>query len=289
MMGMRKFVEWALIALICFAVGAAVVYFSPRKDKGLKISWSRTLMDGSRTGVKAVTGPDAEAALGRFEDDAYVTPNGQRFVDGALPEVAAALMEVQPKMSALKERVGFCPEEMVAHGPESGLSNLLADALRAEGERIFGVPMDFALSNFGGIRCPMPQGDVVLDDILAMFPFKNYVVYAQVKGKELRKLFDQFAMTKVQCISGAKLVIKDKQVVSAEIGGKPIEDEKVYNVATIDFLLDGGDRIAIGAMADDVKLSDVLISDFMLRCVRSLTEAGKPIAYATDGRVIVEE
>ena len=154
---------------------------------------------------------------------------------------------------------------------------------------MFGVPMDFAVTNFGGIRVPMPKGEVVLDDILSMFPFKNYVAYAKVKGKELRRLFDQFAMTSVQCISGAKLVIKVKALGSAEIGGKPLEDDRVYNVATIDFLLDGGDRIAIGAMADDVQLSDVLIKDFMLRYLRGLTAAGKNIEYAKDGRVIVEE
>lgn len=285
---MKEGTKFALIALACLLVTAAVAVFAPRPESGPRFNWTRVVMDGSRTGVTSV-GTDIEAALGVFEDDAYVSPNGTRFTDGIVPEVAAALVEVQPKMSHLKEHIGFCPEEMVAAAPESALSNMLVDALRAEGERVFGVPMDFAVTNFGGIRVPMPKGEVVLDDILSMFPFKNYVAYAKVKGKELRRLFDQFAMTSVQCISGAKLVIKDKALVSAEIGGKPLEDDRVYNVATIDFLLDGGDRIAIGAMADDVQLSDVLIKDFMLRYLRGLTAAGKNIEYAKDGRVIVEE
>ena len=285
---MKEGTKFALIALACLLVTAAVAVFAPRPESGPRFNWTRVVMDGSRTGVTSV-GTDIDAALGVFEDDAYVSPNGTRFTDGIVPEVAAALVEVQPKMSHLKEHIGFCPEEMVASAPESALSNMLVDALRAEGERVFGVPMELAVTNFGGIRVPMPKGEVVLDDILSMFPFKNYVAYAKVKGKELRRLFDQFAMTSVQCISGAKLVIKDKALVSAEIGGKPLEDDRVYNVATIDFLLDGGDRIAIGAMADDVQLSDVLIKDFMLRYLRGLTAAGKNIEYAKDGRVIVEE
>ena len=286
---MTDCLKYSLIAAACVAATAAVVLLTAKPDCGPKMAWSRVLMDGSRTGVKSVTGTNVEEALGTFEDEVYIAPNGRRFTDGATPLVAAELTEVQPKMSRLKETIGFCPEEMEAEGPESGLSNMLVDALREEASRIYKVPMDIAVTNFGGIRVPMPKGEVILDDILSMFPFKNYVAYAKVRGRELRKLFDQFAATKVQCLSGVKLVVKNKAVESVEIGGKPIEDGRLYNVATIDFLLDGGDRIAIGAMAEDVQLSDVLIKDFMLRYLRGLTAEGKNIEYAKDGRVIVEE
>ena len=286
---MSNCLKYSLIALACVGITAGVVLCARDKEQGPKIEWSRVLMDGSRTGVKSVTGTNVEAALGAFEDEVYVAPNGQRFAEGAVPQVAAELMEVQPKMSRLKETIGFCPVEMVARGPESELSNMLVDALRAEAARLYKEPMDIAVTNFGGIRVPMPKGEVILDDILSMFPFKNYVAFAKVRGKELRKLFDQFAATKVQCLSGVKLVIKNKEVASVEIGGKPLEDDRLYNVATIDFLLDGGDRIAIGALAEDVQLSDVLIKDFMLRYLRGLTAEGKNIEYQKDGRVIVEE
>lgn len=281
--------KYSLLALACVAVTAGVVLLARPRACGPKMVWDRVLMDGSRTGVTSVAGTNYESALGTFEDEVYVAPNGKHFEDGPVPLVAAELMEVQPAMRNLKETIGYSPEEMEAEAPESALSNMLADALRAECSRVFKVPMDVAVTNFGGIRIPMPKGDVILDDILSMFPFKNYIAYAKVKGSGLRKLFDQFAATKVQCLSGVKLVIKDKAVVTAEVGGKPIEDNKVYNVATIDFLLDGGDRIAIGALADDVKLSDVLIKDFMLRYLRGLTAEGKNIEYQKDGRVIVEE
>lgn len=284
---MKKFLE--CFAWILIAAGVIVAAIEAGKGPELRMTWRRAVMDGSRTGVQGVTPSNQDTALGSFEDDGYVAPNGTVFKNGSTPEVAALLSEVQPKMAGLKARVGYCPEEMVAKGPESGLSNMLVDQLRLEGERLWKVPMDFALCNFGGIRCSMPQGDVMLDDILSMFPFRNSVVYAKVRGAKLRELFEFLAATKIQCISGARIVVKDHKLVSAEIGGKPIDDKKLYNVTTIDFLLGGGDRIAIGAMAEDVKLSTVLIKDFMLRYFDKLQAEGKPIEYSKDGRVTILE
>ena len=97
------------------------------------------------------------------------------------------------------------------------------------------------------------------------------------------------AGTKIQPISGATIRVKDGKLLDARIGGKPIVDNKLYNVATIDFLLTGGDGIRINAMSEETKESDVLIQDFMIRYIRSLTAEGKHFAPVIDGRVKVEE
>lgn len=253
------------------------------------VKWHRTLMDGSRTGVKSVTLDNVDTALGIFDDEGYVAPSGVKFTEGVTPEVAAALMEVQPKMASLKKVIGYSTEEMVVTPPECKLSNMFVDEIRRYSSKIFKKEMDFALTNFGGIRCSMPEGAIILDDILSMFPFRNHLVYAAIKGSNLKSLFEQLALTETfQCISGARVAIKDHKIISAEIGGKPIEDDKVYNVASIDFLLTGGDRIALGAMAEEIAISDVLLKDMMLEYVENLTAEGKPVEYFTDGRVTME-
>ena len=285
---MKKILE--ILAYILIAAGIIVaVYEATRDHDTLRMTWSRTLMDGSRTGVAPVTVDNIDTALGTFDGETYVAPNGTRFTGGSTPEVAALMIEVQPRLKDLKEVIGTCSVEMVAHHPESGLSNMLVDAMRAEGERIFKKPMDLALSNFGGIRCSLPQGPIILDDILSMFPFKNYLVFAQVRGSELRKLFTQFAESGFQCLGGVKIVVKDHKLVSVEVGGKPLDDKRLYNMTTIDFLLGGGDHVAIGAMAEHLKLSDVLIKDFMIRYIRALTAEGKNVEYSEDGRIIIEQ
>lgn len=272
-------------------LAAAVAALAACQQKApVTMEWHRSIIDGSRTGVQAVNADNMDTALGTFDGEVYVAPNGSRFSGGATPEVAAALMEVQPKLLRLKQVIGYAPEEMVKETPESGLSNWFVDELRAAGTRLFKVPMDFAITNFGGIRCDLPQGPVILDDIESMFPFKNHVVYAKVPGSELKKLLDFLATTDTfQCVSGVKVVVKDHKIVSALIGGKPIVDKKIYNVATIDFLLDGGDQIAIGAMAKDIKISDYLLKQMMTDACLRLTKAGKNIEYAKDGRVIMED
>ena len=124
-------------------------------SQGPRMEWTRIDMDGSRTGVVAVNAENVDTALGSFEDD-YVAPNGRHFVDGATPEVAAMLMEVQPKMAHLKQVVGHSAREMInlRTEPDLPLANFVADALRAKASDYFGKPMDFAIINYGGIRIP---------------------------------------------------------------------------------------------------------------------------------------
>ena len=255
------------------------------------MSWKRVAMDGSRTGVVPVNAENMDTALGSFEDD-YVAPNGTRFADGVTPEAAMLLMEAQPRMARLKQVVGHNARTMLnlRNEPDLPLGNLVADALRAKASDYYGVPMDFAITNYGGIRIPMPEGAVTLDDIESMFPFKNYMCYAKVRGEGLQRLLDQLAKTTAfQAVSGARVKVKAHEVVEAEIGGEPIDPNKVYNVATIDFLLSGGDQIAIGALAEDVLLSPVLIRDVMLEYVQEKEAAGEIIDYEKDGRVVMED
>ena len=260
-------------------------------SQGPRMEWKRVIMDGSRTGVVAVNAENIDTALGSFEDD-YVAPNGRHFVDGATPEMAAMLMEVQPKMAYLKEVVGHSARQMInlRTEPDLPLADFVADALFAKGTDYFGKPMDFAIINYGGIRIPMPEGAVILDDIEAMFPFKNYMCYAAVRGNNLQRLLEQLAKTQAfQAVSGCRVKVKDHELVEAEVGGAPIDPKRLYNVVTIDFLLSGGDQIAIGALAEDVILTPVLVRDVMLDYIKSLEAEGKLIDVEKDGRVVMED
>ena len=260
-------------------------------SQGPRMEWKRVPMDGSRTGVVPVTAENVDTALGTFEDD-YIAPNGRHFTEGATPEVAALLMDVQPKMAHLKEVVGHSARLLVniRTEPDLPLGNIVADALREKGSSYFGVPMDFAISNYGGIRNPLPEGAILMDDVEAMFPFKNYMCYAKVRGNNLQRLLEQLAKTQAfQAVSGCKVKVKAHELVEAEVGGEPIDPNRLYNVTTIDFLLSGGDGIAIGALAEDVVLTDVLVKDVMLEYFQKMEAAGKIIDGQKDGRVIMED
>lgn len=257
------------------------------------IDYKLVRMDGHRSGVVCLTAENMETGLGSFTDTSYVMPSGTTFaIDSPAAHVASALMEVQPKMAALKKVIGHSARMMMndRDNPDLPLGNLIADILKAFGTKHFGVPMDFAIINFGGIRVPMPEGAVTLEDINSMFPFKNYMCYCKMKGTDLQELFHQLAGTKAfQATSGATVRVKKHELESVLVGGEPIDPEHIYNVTTIDFLLDGGDGLRIGALSQDVVLTHVLLKDVILDYVESMEAEGKIIDSASDGRVIMED
>lgn len=281
------YIGWLLLGIgVLFAAKLAVEPEAP------KVSWQRVLMDGHRVGAESVTTENVSTALGTFTDEGYVAPSGAAFADGSpVPAVASILMECQPRLEPLKVVVGHSARMMMnlRTEPDLPLGNLFVDVLRERGSRDFKVPMDFAVTNFGGIRTPMPEGAVTLEDIESMFPFKNYMCYVQMKGSNLTKLLEQLAGTKAfQAVSGARVKVKDHKLVSAELGGKPIDPDRIYNVTTIDFLLDGGDKLNLGALAEKVVLSRTLLKDVMLDYVKDCEARGIVIDSAPDGRVVME-
>ena len=129
-----------------------------------------------------------------------------------------------------------------------------------------------------------------MDDILSMFPFRNKMCYLELRGKEIREVCEQMASTGWQVIGGARCVgSKSGKLLSVEIGGEPLDDDKVYGVVTIDFLLNGGDGYYLAKNAVSKTVIDKYIIDIVLPCVKKLTAEGKPLAYQTDGRVRIVE
>ena len=258
-----------------------------------KVQWKAVPMDGHRSGVVCLTAENVETGLGTFTDTSYVMPSGAVYaLESPAAEAASALMEVQPKMAHLKQVIGHSARMMMndRDNPDLPLGNLFADVLRSYGSKYFGVPMDFAICNFGGIRCPMPEGAVTLEDISSMFPFKNNMCYCKIIGHNLQLLFHQLAGTKAfQPISGATVRVKAHELQSVLVGGEPIDPDRIYNVTAIDFLLDGGDGVRLGALSDEVKLSAVLLKDVMLDYVTTMEAEGKVIDSVPDGRVVMED
>ena len=282
------FIAWALII-----VGALVATTQALQPKGPVFEWRRVAMDGHFSGVKPLTATNLDVALGTFPDSAYVTPSGVSYGKNAPMYAEAALVLVaQSKMAEKKKVIGHSARMMMndRDNPDLPLGNLLADVLRAYASKYFKKPVDFAISNFGGIRVPMPEGEILQDDIESMFPFKNYLCFIKMKGENLTKLLEQLAGTKAfQPISGATVRVKDHQLESALVGGKPIDPQRVYNVASIDFLLDGGDQLRLGALAEDVVLSHVLLKEVMLDFVKDCEAKGIVIDSKADGRVVMED
>ena len=277
-------VKARLILLAVLALSCAAC------QPGYEYSWQKYRMDGHRTGVIAPSADNIDEALGVVNGDVYTSPNGRVFQKGSATYGAASdLIEVQPLMSELKTVVGYATRPMVARAPECELSNWWVDTMMKSVERLTKRKVDVGFLNFGGIRVNLPQGDLMLDDFLSMFPFNNYLTYVALKGSDLQEIYNFIASSRPFVIGGAKLVVNDHQIDTLLVGGKPIDPKKTYGVATIDFLIDGGDGMTVGKNAKEMIVTDQRVIDAVLRYIYELQAAGKPVEYFTDGRCVYDK
>ena len=269
-----------IIAMALCGVGAV----------GQEYEWRHVEMDGSRTGTASPSKDNVAETVGAFKGCKYVAPNGKTFRKrSTVGRTARIVLDAQPAMARVKDVIGYSTEAMEVAYPESALSDWFIDILMARTEELMGKKVDVGIGNFGGIRIDMPQGDIILDDMLSMFPFKNQLVYVEHKGKEIRKILEQMAAGRFEVLGGVRVVAEDGKLVSAEIGGEPIDDEKVYGLATISFLLTGGDGLTLADNALSVTVfENEDIIDAVLAHVNAETAAGRPIEYKMDGRVTVK-
>lgn len=250
--------------------------------------WTTIWMDGSRTGCVASSKDNVDEALGKVRRGKYISPSGRTFKkNSCTAKIARAVIAVQPQMVRVKEVVGYAPESIYKAYPESPLSNMFVDRIMAAVQELSGKRVDVGVGNFGGIRLDELKGDILLDDMLSMFPFKNQVVYVAQKGSVIRQWLEKMAAGNFQVLGGVTVEAEDGKLVKALIGGEPIDDDKVYGVATISFLLNGGDRLNLGAGAVETEVFDVDVIDIMLDYVKGLAASGRPVTYSSDSRVVI--
>ncbi len=269
---------------------AALVLLACSCQYEYEYSWEKYRMDGHRTGVTAPTAENVDKALGVVNGDTYTAPNGTAWQKGsATYGVASDLIAVQPEMKEIKQVIGYATRDMAAAAPESELSNWWVDRMMVDVARLTKRKVDVGILNFGGIRVALPQGDLLLDDFVSMFPFNNYLTYVALKGSDLQAVFETIAASRPFVLGGVKMAVRDHHIDTLLVGGRPIDPKKVYGVATVDFLLDGGDGLTIGKNAREVTVTDYRVIDAVLPYVRSLQAAGKPVEYFTDGRLTFDE
>ncbi len=274
-----------MVKTVLKLTAAALVAVSCAQYRAPVFSWEKFGMDGHRVGAGVPGVDNVEKALGVCSDGAYTAPNGRVFTEGSTPAVARAMIEVQPAMARVKQVVGTSSAKLSKRRPESELSDWAVDVLTDQTESLLGRKVDFGIYNFGGIRTDMPEGEVILDDIESMFPFKNYLCYVKLKGSTVKEIFDWMAENGVECVSRVKLVVEDRKVKELLIGGEPLDPDREYGLATINFLLDGGDDLFLAKDAIELVQSDILVMDAIMNDVRARRKEGRRLEYCTDGRV----
>jgi len=177
---------------------------------------------------------------------------------------------------------------------ETAFGDLVADAMR----EYYGA--DIAIVNGGGIRGNRTYAagtTLTRKDIQSELPFGNKTRLVAVTGDQLREAlengFSQVEEEKGRFLQVSGITVTwcptappGSRVRSILVGGKPLDPGKLYTLALLDFLLEGGDGYDVLRKAMPVKTSktSLLVWDV----VRMYIEQRKRVSPRVEGRLVVD-
>jgi len=155
----------------------------------------------------------------------------------------------------------------------TAIGNMMADAVFLQSNPVFkqrtGENIDFVLLNHGGIRSIISKGTITTRTAFEIMPFENAVVVVKMKGSKVKELIEFLAEGKrAHPLSQLNIVLDENgNLKSAMVKGQPVDFSKSYNVATNDYLYNGGNRMDFFKPNDslyplDYKVRNVLIDYF---------------------------
>ncbi len=182
--------------------------------------------------------------------------------------------------------VGVASMELEKKLPESTLGNFFADAELFMAKEKFGIPVDAALINYGGLRLSqLPAGPVTRGKIFEIMPFDNVLVVQQLKGTVLQQLLDIVAAKGGWPVSGISMKIYNNKAVDIYINGKPLNKSQTYTVAYSDFIANGGDD---AFMLKNIPQKNIgyLLRDAFIDYITLLTKNDKTISATIEYRIL---
>lgn len=207
-----------------------------------------------------------------------------------LPQAKDFLLPYRAGVDSLEAPyIGQSAIYMPAKRPESLLSNWVADAFVDAAEKM-GYQADFGLCNIGGLRAAMPKDTVRRGDIFAISPFENFFTIVKLKGSDMQELMNNIAAVYGEGVSSAVRIVvtKDRKLKNATIGGEPIDPNRIYTIATLDYLSEGNDKLFALKKATERIVTKETVRETMMKRLQELDAQGKKAEAQIEGRVVVD-
>lgn len=129
---------------------------------------------------------------------------------------------------------------------ETNLGNFFADIIRKT------AGADAAIIGGGSIRTSIKKGVIKVKHVYSVSPFNNYIVAVRLTGRQILEALGHGVSAmeegagRFPQVSGLSLDLSpsappENRVSNVKIGGRPLDPEREYVVATDDFLAAGGD------------------------------------------------
>lgn len=196
-------------------------------------------------------------------------------------EVLTLIEQARAAHPELSELIGEIDKQAFRkYYRESNIGNLIADIFREAGQA------DVGIISSGSIRFDLNPGPVSIEQLLNVYPFTDYLHVVELKGSELLEVFE-YSLTLpygLAQLSGVELSYDSRKptyqrLIEAKVGGKPIDPNKIYKVATYSFLATGGDayKMFVGKKRkiDERRISEILIEYFRAHKMVKVPEVGR--------------
>jgi len=191
----------------------------------------------------------------------------------SIPEIDSIKKFVTPYRTHIKDIL----DKPLAYAPKTlektdgqfntSIGNLIADLTYEVSNPVFenrtGEKIDFVLLNHGGIRSIISEGAVSRRTAYQVMPFENKILILEISGEKLMELLMYLANSKIAHPISKQLILQlnpEGKIDNATISQKPIDVSKSYNVATSDFLANGGDHMDF--FKNPIRTTDI---DYLLR------------------------
>lgn len=209
---------------------------------------------------------DKEAGKVALEEGKLIPVNADKLE--ADPDVLKLIQQAREEHPGLAEEIGRVDKQAFRkYYRESNIGNLIADIFREAGNA------DIGIISSGSIRFDLNPGPVTIEQLLNVYPFTDYLHVVEISGKEVIEVLE-YSLTLpygLAQLSGVELTYdsrkpKGERLIKARIGGKKIDSNRIYTIATYSFLATGGDayKMFVGKKRkiDERKISEILIAYF---------------------------
>ncbi len=171
----------------------------------------------------------------------------------------------------------------------TAIGNMMADVALKLSNPVYKArknrDIDFVLLNHGGIRASISKGDITTRTAYNVMPFENSMVVCELDGETVEELINYLKLSKkAHPISGINIVLDNSyNLIEAKINDKEISKNKIYSVATTDYLLNGGDKMDFFKKSKENTILDYKLRNILIDYFKQIDT----LSFQTDNRFII--